>query len=142
MAQIVLGSNEVLMAYLRYQSQWKTQTQFDMKNGRLWLHRFDQILRSNPGNAELDNVQIAAQIDISERQLFRQVKKITGLSPQKYIRQYRMKLAMNYLRSGTYKTVNETASAIGYTNTSYFIKQFENQFGRKPLQVLREAGWR
>lgn len=113
-----------------------------MSTGRNWLNRLDQIIKENLTNSKLDNEKLAAAIEISERHLSRRVKAITGLSPQSYIRQYRLQLAMEYLKNGTYKTVKETAAAIGYTNTSYFIKQFEKQFGHKPLRVLQEAGWR
>ncbi len=107
-----------------------------------WLLRFDQLVHKQLENGQLCNEKLATEIEISERQLFRKIRQLTGLSPQKYIRQFRLKLARKYLEKGTYKTVKETSEAIGYTNTSYFISQFEQEFGKRPLEVLREAGWR
>ena len=107
-----------------------------------WLTRLDQIVIEHIDDASLNNEIIATKIDISERHLFRRVKTLTGMSPNKYIRKYRLELAKKYLEKGTFKTVKDTAAAVGFINISYFINQFEQEFGRKPLSVLREAGWR
>ncbi|MFT4666085.1 MAG: AraC-like DNA-binding protein [Polaribacter sp.] len=85
---------------------------------------------------------MALSLGISERDLFRKVKEMTGLTPQKYLRKHRLNQAMLFLNGGKYRTVKETCYAVGYTNASYFVSQFEKEFGKKPLQVLREKGWR
>lgn len=113
-----------------------------MYHGQKWLVRIDQVVFQNLSDNNLNNELIADAVQISERHLFRRVKQITGLSPQKYIRQYKLECAMRYLKNGRFKTVKETATAIGYSNTSYFITQFEKTYGQKPFQVLRESGWR
>ena len=113
-----------------------------MYNTEGWLGRLDLIIERNIDNTTLNNEIIAAEISISERHLFRRVKELTGLSPQRYLRRYRLHRAMRLLTNGQHRKVKEAASAVGYANTSYFIKQFEIEFGRKPLRVLQEAGWR
>lgn len=114
-------------------------TMTDEKN---WLKRLDIIIEQHIGDPSLNNERIAAEMAISERHLFRRVRKLTGLSPQKYLRQYRLQRAMQYLHNGRYKKVKDVALAVGYINASYFINQFEKEFGKKPLRVLQEAGWR
>ena len=107
-----------------------------------WLCQLDLIMDKYLEDPAFGNEKLAEEIAISQRHLFRRVKQLTGLSPHKYRRRYRLQLAMQYLQNGTYRTVKETADAIGYINTSYFIRQFEGEFGQKPLSVLKEAGWR
>ncbi|MEO1516833.1 MAG: helix-turn-helix domain-containing protein [Bacteroidota bacterium] len=107
-----------------------------------WLDRLEQIVREDPLAGSLSNTELAQRIAISERHLIRQVKQATGLSPQKYIRKHRLQLARQHLEKGRCKTVREAALAIGYANVSYFIQQFEKEFGQKPLKTLRDAGWR
>lgn len=107
-----------------------------------WLKQLDQIIDQHPGNPTLNNELLAEALRVSERDLFRKVKKVTGLSPQRYLRQYRLKEAMKFMIIGKYKTVKETAHAVGYTKVSYFITQFEKEFGRTPLKILKENGWR
>ena len=107
-----------------------------------WLDRLNSILADHVGDPYFNNNHLSKQLAVSERNLFRKVKKMTGLSPQKYIRQFRLQKAMKLITDGEYRTVKETAYAVGYLNVSYFISQFENEFGKKPLQILQEEGWR
>lgn len=113
-----------------------------MSNASKWLSRFDALIEKDLGDDSLTNENLAREMVVSERQLFRKVKELTGLSPQQYLRRSRMNQAMKYLRDGRFRTVKETAYAIGYMNVSYFISQFEDEFGLRPLQVLQEEGWR
>lgn len=109
---------------------------------RRWLERLDAIIDSNIGDHTFDNERLAREMGVSERNLFRKLNELAGLPPQKYLRKRRMNHAMDYLKSGQYRTVNETAYAVGYLNVSYFISQFEKEFNKKPLQVLQNFGWR
>lgn len=107
-----------------------------------WLTRLDRVQASDPKWLTLTNEDLAKKLKMSERQLFREMKKSTGLSPQQYLRQYRLQQSMVLLKTGQSRTVNEAAFAVGYSNVSYFIHQFERKYGKKPLRVLRESGWR
>ena len=108
-----------------------------------WLDRLHLILEDkNTHNHTLDNKNLADRMETSERDLFRKVKEQTGLSPQKYLRQCRLRRAKYFLEVGVYRTVKDTSRAVHYSNVSYFIAQFEREFGKTPFQVLREEGWR
>jgi len=107
-----------------------------------WLQRLDTIIHKNAQNPKLNNEFLAKEMGTSERDLFRKVKNKSRLSPQKYLRRYRLQLAKTYLKNGDFRTVKETAHAIGYSNVSYFNVQFEKEFGLKPFQILKEEGWR
>ncbi len=107
-----------------------------------WLTKLEQVIERSATNHAIDNVQLAKKLELSERHLIRKVNEITGLSPQKYLRNFRLKKAYTFIKSGKYKTVKETAHAVGYTNVSYFIMQFEKKYNKRPLELLREFGWR
>lgn len=113
-----------------------------MQGAQKWLNRFNSLIDTNLDDPFFNNQQFAQALTISERHLFRKIKELTGLSPQKYLSQYRLYEAMKFLKNGKYHTVKETAYAVGFRNPSYFIRQFEKEFGKKPLLVLKEAGWR
>ena len=108
----------------------------------LWLDRLHQVIKSNPVSPQMTNKFLAEQMDTSERYLFRKVKKITGLSPQKYLLQFRLHQVMKEMKSGKYKTVKEASHSIGFVSVSYFIIQFEKEFGKRPFHILKEYGWR
>ena len=111
-------------------------------NKELWLNRLDNIIEKNKINGDLNNERLAKEMEMSQRHFIRKATELTGLSPQKYLRAYRLRKAMSYLRNGKYKTVKETGYAVGYINISYFINQFDRKFNKRPLQVLKEHGWR
>lgn len=111
-------------------------------DSKLLLQRINQILKDNMDNPSFSNKELARELKTSDRQLFRILNALTGMSPRQYIRNYRLKLARFLLLKGKCRTVGETAYAIGYTNVSYFITQFKKEFGKKPLQILQENGWR
>ena len=113
-----------------------------MTQGDNWSKRLEEIIQKYATDADFDNEQLAQKLEISQRDLFRKVKKATGYSPNQYIQKYRLKLALQLLCEGRYRTVNETAEAIGYHSVSYFINQFEKEYGKTPLKVLQENGWR
>lgn len=113
-----------------------------MLGAEKWLKRLNKLIENNIADTTFSNERIAEELKISERQLFRKVKKLTGYTPQKYLKHYRLRVALKYFRRGKYRTVKETAHAVGFRKVSHFIKQFENEFGKKPLQVLQEFGWR
>jgi len=130
---------------IKIKNNQKSSVQNEIVNtyeGKNWLKRLHQMIDKNIGNPSLNNKRLAEGLAISERHLFRKIKLITGQSPQKYLSNYRLEIAKSYLQNGIYRTVKETSAAVGFRNTSYFIRQFDRKFNKKPLQVLREEGWR
>jgi len=113
-----------------------------MSQSQNWLSRLQAVITSHPTSTAMDNKKMAHALGTSERDLFRKVKKMTGLTPQKFLRKHRLNYAMELLVSGKYRTVKETCYAVGYSNASYFVEQFKKEYNRSPLQVLRDNGWR
>lgn len=107
-----------------------------------WLKRIHQTLHLHLKNASFNNEDLAEALGISKRHLFRQMKTLTGMSPRQYIRWYRLQQAKQLIEAGKYTTVKDISFAVGYKHVGYFIIQFEKEFGKKPLDMLREHGWR
>ena len=107
-----------------------------------WLEKFLSILDDWLDHTGLNNQFMANEMGISERQLYRKVKKLTGKSPNRFIREYRLQKAMELMQSEQFHTVQQAGFAIGYKNIHYFSKEFEKKFGESPMQVLRRIGHR
>ena len=65
------------------------------------------------------------------------MRKLTGMTPNNYIRTRRLEKAKNILEIGVYPTVKETAFSVGYRSSDYFSKQFYNKYKVLPRQVLK-----
>ena len=107
-----------------------------------WLKRLHRILDQYLSEISLDNEQIAELMGMSERQFYRKVKAVTKQAPNQYIRSYRLEVAKTYLEQGKFRTVREISFAVGYANVGYFNQQFKEKFGKTPLSILKEFGWR
>lgn len=64
-------------------------------------------------------------------------KKFVGISPQKYLMQYRLKKACDQLEN-TYESIQEIAASVGYENAMTFSRMFKNSFGISPSEYREQ----
>ncbi len=105
-----------------------------------WLKRVNQLILDNLFDSQLTNSFLAEELSISERQLYRMVKELTGLSPNIYIRQIRLEEAYQLLQSGKYYTVKEVVAKVGFQKADYFTRLFKSEFGLTPSEVMQQNG--
>ncbi len=79
---------------------------------------------------------LSEKMAISERQLQRKLKQISGLSPLQFIKEIRLTHARQLLESKTKSTVAEVAHACGFESVPTFSTQFINRFGKRPSSYL------
>lgn len=108
-------------------------TQADEK----WLIQVENLLKSEIANPQMNAIELASKLNMSRRQLQRRIKKTTGLTPNKYIRETKLQAAREILESGDVHTVSEVTYAVGFDTPSYFSNLFKERFGKKPIEYLR-----
>ena len=99
-----------------------------------FLNRITEIITENISNERFGVSELAGEIGMSRSNLLRKVKKLTKLSVSQFIRQVRLKTAMEMLRQ-TSLNVSEVSYKIGFGSTSYFIKCFHDFYGYPPGEV-------
>ena len=82
---------------------------------------------------------IASAVFISERQFYRKLKKLTGLTPNQFIQQIRMEQAQKLLQGQEYDSVSRVAKAVGFLSSDYFSLLYERYYGVKPAVLLERA---
>ena len=97
-----------------------------------WLKDVEHIIERECGNNNFTIDWLAGILAISARQLQRRLKKMTGLTPKKYITEVRLQTARSFLENKKYNTVNQVMHAVGFKKQSYFSKLFEERFGVLP----------
>jgi len=102
------------------------------------LDKIDEIIDENLEDPNFQLSDITKVLGISRATLYRLLLKLTGLSPNQYIRKKRLKKAKELLEIGAYSTVKETALAVGFRKSSYFSKQFYEEFQIMPYDLLNE----
>jgi len=71
-----------------------------------------------------------------EKQLYRKLKQLTGMSTVEYIRSIRLKKAAILLQNGNF-TISEVMYSVGFSNASYFTRAFSSEFGKSPSEYKR-----
>lgn len=106
-------------------SQEKTiAAQEDIK----WLIKLEKIILENIDSAIFNLPHLAEELFVSERQLHRKVKKFTGKSPNKYIRELKLEFAKSQIDKYKYATLSEVAAAVGFKDPHYFSKLYKEKF--------------
>jgi AraC-like DNA-binding protein len=79
---------------------------------------------------------LAREVGLSERSLFRNFQKETGLSPGQWRRHMQLLRSLELLAEG--RTVTETALAVGYESAGAFTRAFHQIFGVAPSGYTQE----
>ncbi len=107
----------------------------DLKSNEIdFLNQVSQIIEDNISNEQFGVSELAHEIGMSRSNLLRKIKKSTNLSVSQFIRQIRLKTAMDLLKQDAY-TVSEVSYKVGFGSTSYFIKCFREHYGYPPGEV-------
>ena len=100
-----------------------------------FLSEVNSIIENNIDNPELNVDLLSSELRLSRSTLSRKFKGISELSPNEYIRLYRLKKAAAYLKSGKYR-ISEIVFLTGFSTSSYFAKCFQKQFGMLPKEYI------
>lgn len=100
-----------------------------------WLARFETYVQQNFGSDILSVPFLAHEFAMSESTLYRQLKRLTGLSPGQYLKEVRLDQARQLLENRTYDSVERVANAVGYGDYRAFSRSFKQRFGRLPSSL-------
>lgn len=103
---------------------------------QLWLNHFETVVRRYAGKPGLNLALISNELAVSQRQLFRRVESILGITPNKLVRVIRLQLAWEAIASGKYRTIKEISSIAGYHSRSHFSKLFKEVYGIHVSELL------
>ncbi len=99
-----------------------------------FLKKITEIVEDNISSEQFGVSELAAELGMSRSNLLRKVTKLSDVSVSQFIRQIRLKRAMELLQEGEY-TVSEVSYKVGFGSTSYFIKCFGDIYGYPPGEV-------
>jgi signal transduction histidine kinase/ligand-binding sensor domain-containing protein/DNA-binding response OmpR family regulator len=89
------------------------------------------LIEKNIDNADFNMDSFRKNIGVSSSQLYRKIKVISGLSPNEFIRTYRLKKAAILIKESNLN-ISEIAYKVGFNDALYFSKCFKKQFGTSP----------
>jgi signal transduction histidine kinase/DNA-binding response OmpR family regulator/ligand-binding sensor domain-containing protein len=102
------------------------------------LKRINQVIDQHLHDPEFDVDKLAADAGVSRSSLFTKFKALTGITPNDYIRNKRLKRAAVLLRDQPELRVVEIAEQLGFGSPVYFSRIFKARYGVSPAQYRKE----
>lgn len=109
----------------------------DSKQAEEFKTRLSEFVLTRMKKYEVTVYDLAYEFALSERQLYRLAKNLTGCTPAQLIKEVRLLKAYELLLSGEYHKVETVAKEVGFENVSYFARQFSERFGKRPTEFLK-----
>ncbi|MEO9892708.1 two-component regulator propeller domain-containing protein [Aurantibacter sp.] len=103
-----------------------------------FLNEAIEIVEKHMANTDFNVEMLVNEMNISRSNLYLKFKAVTGLSSSEFIRNIRLKRAVQLLeQSGL--SVKEIMYMTGFNTASYFSKCFKKQFGVIPSEYVRQT---
>lgn len=100
------------------------------------LQKLNAQIDENIDNCEMMIDDLAAELNFSRSKFYRKLKSITGLSPNDYLKVYRIKKSAILIETDKY-TFSEIADMTGFNTHSHFSASFKIHFGITPSEYKR-----
>jgi len=100
-----------------------------------WLASFEAYVQENLASDLLSVPVLANHFAMSESTLLRQLKRLTGLTPNQYLQEVRLDEARRLLENRTYNSVSQVAAKVGYGDSRSFSRRFKKRFGKLPSHI-------
>ncbi len=100
------------------------------------LNGLEAFVQKHISNTSLSVIMIADEFAMSESTLLRQLKRLTGLSTQKYISEIRLHEARNLLERRRYNSIKRVAVEVGFTDVRIFSRNYKTRFGKLPSDFI------
>ncbi len=101
-----------------------------------FLNKVIELVNQNIDNANFDIEQFSRSLGVSSSQLYRKIKGVAGVSPNEFIRTYRLRQAAKMIIETDF-SISEIAYKVGFNDSLYFSKCFKKQFGVTPSKYLK-----
>jgi CheY-like chemotaxis protein len=97
-----------------------------------WLSRLNGLVAMHISDPGFSVDGLAASMFISRITLFREMDKLTGMTPNEYIQGFRLEYARKLLESGKANSIAGVLDEIGLRNKPYFARIYKARFGKAP----------
>ena len=98
-----------------------------------------EFLEANMSNQELEIENLAEHLFMSRTVFYRKLKSITGLTPVEFVREIRLKRAIQLMENDDY-TISQVAYMTGFRAPKYFSKVFKKATGLTPSEYKEKKG--
>ncbi len=102
----------------------------------IFIQKLTQVVEDRLDDPSLAVVHLCQAANLSNMQVNRKLKALTGKTPSRFIRSIRLQAAMKMLQN-TELNISEIAYDVGFADPNYFSRTFSEEFGFSP-NVIRK----
>lgn len=102
-----------------------------------FLKKAMTVMEEHLDDSQFSTDAFAREMCMSRSNLHLKMKALTGESTNEFIRRFRLRHALDLLKSGRY-TVSEVSAMVGYGTPSYFATSFKKFFGSLPSDYVKK----
>lgn len=141
---LLIRCNNIIRNRLLMQRTLNEQPDFDLSSLALnsldqnLLKRINQVIEEHLNDPEFDVDKLAADAGLSRSSLFSKFKALTGITPNEFIRNQRLKRAAILLREHQELQIVEIAEQLGFGSSVYFSRVFKTRYGVSPAQYRKK----
>lgn len=101
-----------------------------------FMSKVMKVIESHLSEEEFSVEQLGNELFMSRVQIFRKIKALTGVSPNKFITSQRLFTARGMIleKKGT---ISEIAYSVGFGSPTYFTRRFKEEFGYLPSDLIK-----
>ena len=102
-----------------------------------FVEKATKIVEANLDKNEFDENIFAMEMNLSRSSLFNKLKGVTGLTPNNFISNIRLKKAAEMLLNNPELKISDVAYTLNFSSPRYFNKCFKDLFGYAPADYRK-----
>ena len=140
---LISRCNNLVLSRKRMQEKFSKQTdnvQVSLATNKMdqeLLNKATQIVTKYIDDSEFDVSIFASEMALGRSKLYLKIKGITGMTPNDFILNIRLKTAASMLTNETELNISDITYRLGFSTPRYFSKCFKELFGLSPLHYRK-----
>ena len=103
-----------------------------------FLQKVETVIETYLDSTEFSIDKLAEELTISRRSLFGKFKQLTGMTPNDFVLDYKLKKAASLLKKDNNLQIAEIADRLGFGSSRYFSRCFKKQYHVSPMEYRKD----
>lgn len=140
---LLVRCNNLIRNRRLMQSKYHNQADFDGKllaTNQLdlnFMEKVESVIKDHMDNPDFDVNKLAKEMALGRSTLFSKFKGLTGMTPNEFILNYKLKYASALLRNHPDMQIADISDQLGFSSPRYFSRCFKAQFSVSPAEYRK-----
>ena len=145
---LITRCNNLIRNRLIIKNKFSSNIDFDIQSvsnnpiDQKFLDTINRIIENNFDNPDFNVNILAGKLNVSRSSLYSKFEALTGMTPNDYILQRKLKKASDMLINNPELNISEISDKLGFGSPRYFSRCFKNQFGVSPADYKKNDTFR